>query len=143
MSKDGINSKDFIIGTLIGGIIGATTALFLAPKSGRELREDLNQQAHVVKDKTSKLTNDAYEKGSQFISLAKEKTNSASQTISDQSSQLINKVKELGKSPKEDHDEVVEVVAEEVGTDMEEQVENHVEGQQEEEKEEEVVKSYT
>ena len=33
MSKDGINSKDFLIGTLIGGIIGSTTALFLAPKS--------------------------------------------------------------------------------------------------------------
>lgn len=46
MSKDGINSKDFLIGTLIGGIIGATTALFLAPKSGKELRDEIGR-AHV------------------------------------------------------------------------------------------------
>lgn len=37
MSKDGINSKDFLIGTLIGGIIGATTALFLAPKDRKSV----------------------------------------------------------------------------------------------------------
>lgn len=51
MSKDGINSKDFLIGTLIGGIVGATTALFLAPKSGKELRDDLNTQANALKEK--------------------------------------------------------------------------------------------
>lgn len=62
MSKDGINSKDFLIGTLIGGIIGATTALFLAPKSGKELRDDLNTQANALKEKTDRLTTDAKEK---------------------------------------------------------------------------------
>lgn len=62
MSKDGINSKDFLIGTLIGGIIGATTALFLAPKSGKELRDDLGSQAVALRDKTDKMTADAKEK---------------------------------------------------------------------------------
>ncbi|WP_243386024.1 YtxH domain-containing protein [Bacillus kexueae] len=122
MSKDGINSKDFLIGTLIGGIIGATTALFLAPKSGRELREDINQQAHVVKDKTSKLTNDAYEKGTQFISIAKEKTTNASQVITDQSSQLLNKVKELRPNVAEEEQDFVEEATEEPASENEEEV---------------------
>ncbi|SPU02337.1 putative general stress protein [Bacillus subtilis] len=73
MSKDGINSKDFLIGTLIGGIIGATTALFLAPKSGKELRDDLGSQAVALRDKTDKMTADAKEKGTQYVSIAKDK----------------------------------------------------------------------
>jgi len=115
MDQDGINSKDFIIGALIGGIVGATTALFLAPKSGRELREGLTQQANAVKDKTTKLTNDAYEKGTQFISIAKEKTASASQAISEQSAQIIDKVKEIsGSSSEELTEQQLEVREEEV-----------------------------
>ena len=38
------------------GIIGATTALFLAPKSGKELRDDLGSQASALKDKTDRMT---------------------------------------------------------------------------------------
>lgn len=44
------------------GIIGATTALFLAPKSGKELRDDLGSQASALKDKTDRMTADAKEK---------------------------------------------------------------------------------
>ena len=43
-----MNTKDFLIGTLIGGIVGATTALFLAPKSGKELRSDISDQASAA-----------------------------------------------------------------------------------------------
>lgn len=78
MSKDGINSKDFLIGTLIGGIVGATTALFLAPKSGKELRDDLNNQANALKDKTDQLTTDAKEKGTEYVTIAKDKTSELS-----------------------------------------------------------------
>ncbi len=46
-----MNTKDFLIGTLVGGIVGATTALFLAPKSGKELRSDISEQAYNAKEK--------------------------------------------------------------------------------------------
>ncbi|MBD1380151.1 YtxH domain-containing protein [Metabacillus arenae] len=98
MSKESINSKDFLIGTLIGGIVGATTALFLAPKSGKELRENIGQQATVVKERTGKITNDALERGSEFANLAKEKTATISQSVSEQSNQLLNKVKDIRKA---------------------------------------------
>jgi gas vesicle protein len=39
--NEGMNAKDFLIGTLIGGLVGAATALLLSPKSGPELRGDI------------------------------------------------------------------------------------------------------
>ena len=54
-----INAKDFIIGTLIGGIVGSLTALLLAPKSGKELRGDINNQAHLLKEKSEQLRDTA------------------------------------------------------------------------------------
>ncbi|AZB43973.1 YtxH domain-containing protein [Bacillus sp. FJAT-42376] len=95
MSKDGINSKDFMIGTLIGGIVGASAALLLAPKSGKDLRGDIGSQANMVAEKTNKMTNDALGKSSEWANKAKEKTASLSQTVSMHSNQLMSKVKDI------------------------------------------------
>jgi gas vesicle protein len=35
------NTKEFLIGAAVGGIVGATTALLLAPTSGTSLRNSL------------------------------------------------------------------------------------------------------
>jgi gas vesicle protein len=48
----GVNSaRSFIIPFLAGGIVGAGIALLLAPKSGRELREDIKGIAASTGDK--------------------------------------------------------------------------------------------
>ncbi|MFO1444169.1 YtxH domain-containing protein [Bacillus sp. Bva_UNVM-123] len=94
-SEESINTKDFLIGALIGGIVGATTALFLAPKSGKELRSDINEQAIVLKEKTEQLRETAKTKGTELAAVAKEKTNAITQTVSKQSTELVNKVKNL------------------------------------------------
>ena len=73
-SNDEVNSKDFLIGALVGGIIGAATALFLAPKSGAELRGDVTTQATHLKEKTVDLSSTAKEKTSQLSSQLKEKS---------------------------------------------------------------------
>ena len=39
---------NFVFGALIGGIIGAITALLLAPSSGEDLRLDLQQKAQNI-----------------------------------------------------------------------------------------------
>ncbi|RDI44307.1 YtxH domain-containing protein [Falsibacillus pallidus] len=88
-----MNTKDFLIGALIGGIVGATTALFLAPKSGKELRDDLNLQAMQLKEKSSTFKDTAVEKGNEWAAVAKEKTSALSQAV--QTNDLINKVKNL------------------------------------------------
>lgn len=95
MSKNDLNSKDFLIGTLVGSMVGAAAALMLAPKAGKDLRIDISQKATEVKDKTSQLTNSALERSSNIANYAKEKTSNLSQVVSEQSSQIMEKVRNL------------------------------------------------
>ena len=46
-------TQGLILGTIIGGTIGAITALLLAPKSGAELRKDLAEKSNELYDKTA------------------------------------------------------------------------------------------
>lgn len=112
-SEENINTKDFLIGALIGGIIGATTALFLAPKSGKELRSDINEQAIVLKEKTDQLRETAKTKGTELAAVAKDKTNALTQTVSKQSTEIVNKVKSL-RTGAHSEDQVEEIESEEV-----------------------------
>jgi len=78
------NSGSFFLGAVIGGMVGATVALLLAPKSGKELRGDLNQQTAVFK-----------QKGTDLAQYAKEKSGGLAKTVSEQSVQVVDKVKKL------------------------------------------------
>ncbi len=40
----------FLIGSLIGGLVGATAALLLAPDSGETLRAELKQRGQMLVD---------------------------------------------------------------------------------------------
>lgn len=85
MSNDSnINTKDFMIGALIGGVVGAFTALMVAPKSGREIREDINDRSQTLK-----------QKGATIALYAKDKSSDLAKTVSDQSNQVVSKVKDL------------------------------------------------
>lgn len=86
--EEEVNGKDFIIGVVIGGIIGAATALLLAPKTGSELRGNLSTQAGQIKEKTMDLS-----------STAKEKTTQLSKQLQEQSEQLVEKVKSIKGKP--------------------------------------------
>ncbi|RIW35709.1 YtxH domain-containing protein [Bacillus salacetis] len=88
-----INAKDFLIGSLIGGIVGAATALFLAPKSGKELRDELNTHAGTLKEKSSQWKDTAMERGNELAAAAKEKTSGITKTVQEQSNNIVNKVK--------------------------------------------------
>ena len=107
MSNDNnMNTKDFVIGALIGGIVGAASALLLAPKSGKELRQDINTQAITAKEKTNELTQTALEKGSVYATIAKEKSSTIAKAVSEQSAQLVGRVKELTENVKKDIDDL-------------------------------------
>lgn len=86
-------SSGFLVGAIVGGIIGAAAALMLAPKTGKELRTDLNSQANTLKEKTSVYTDSA-----------KEKTSDLTQQVKEQSSKVVDKVKGMksGQSPMDD-----------------------------------------
>lgn len=99
------SSKDFVVGAIIGSIVGAATALFMAPKPGKELRNDLNVQAKSLTEKTEKLRQTAMEKGSDLMEkgsglaeTAKEKTKPVAEMVTTKSTDILNKVKGLKQS---------------------------------------------
>lgn len=91
-SESNLHTKDFLIGALVGGIVGAATALFLTPKSGKDIRYNISHQASSMFDKTNQLRETAVSKGVELAGVAKEKTTSLGQSVSKQSHELMNKV---------------------------------------------------
>ncbi len=85
----------FLMGALVGGVIGAAAALFLAPKTGSEMRGNLTTQATQLKDKSIEISSVAKEKATELTSVAKEKTGELSKTIQEQSGQFVDKVKSM------------------------------------------------
>ncbi|RED56756.1 YtxH domain-containing protein [Cohnella lupini] len=84
-------SRGTLKGALIGGVIGATAALLLAPKSGRELRGDIRDRYATVQDRTKQMVADAGNKTqeiakqvSQHASGIMDKTRSALSTAKDE-----------------------------------------------------------
>ncbi|MDQ0160145.1 YtxH domain-containing protein [Alkalibacillus salilacus] len=99
-TEENINSKDFMIGTLLGGIVGASVALLFAPKSGKEIREDLNTGAQQVKERADEWKDVAYEKGNEF-----------SQRMRETKGQLQDKVAEMKNQAQGQNDEVAQDIA--------------------------------
>src|SRR4051812_40839947 len=56
MAKD---KRGFLEGALIGAVIGAVAGVLLAPKSGRETREDIKRKTHEISDATRRKLNSA------------------------------------------------------------------------------------
>lgn len=106
--------KDFVVGALVGSVIGAAAALMLAPKPGKELRGDVAVQAVSLKDK-----------GVTLSTTAKEKTVELSNQLKDQSTQLVEKVKaKTAKGPAVIDDGTVSSEGEEPLENVEEVVED-------------------
>lgn len=84
-------TKDFLLGAMIGGVIGAAAALWLSPKSGTALRETVNTQTAVLKEKAGTIQ--LKQKVSDIAQRTKEKTNSLTQTLTQQSSEVLAKIK--------------------------------------------------
>ncbi|MFD1030362.1 YtxH domain-containing protein [Metaplanococcus flavidus] len=85
-------SGSFLAGALVGVVIGAAAALFLAPKSGKEFRGDLNTQVSSLKEKSQSSKSESDSEGG------------FKQQLKDQSSKVVDKVKGVkgGSSPMDD-----------------------------------------
>jgi gas vesicle protein len=69
---NGQRSKDLLLGVIVGGAIGALTALLAAPKSGRELRNDITEQANTVSEKTQQAVHAVSDKTSEWVGKVQE-----------------------------------------------------------------------
>lgn len=66
--------KGLLVGFLAGGVIGALVGLLYAPKSGRELREDIRNRSDVYLDEASKYVAEARDKAKELINEGKQKS---------------------------------------------------------------------
>lgn len=74
MSKESNLSKGLLIGFLTGGIVGAAIALLYAPKSGKDLRNDIKNKSNEFLDEADKFVDVAKEKASAMINEGKQKS---------------------------------------------------------------------
>lgn len=95
MSENNMNGKDFLLGAVVGGVIGAITALLLAPKAGKELRADLSDQYQNVSEKTIRIASDIGEKTQRIASDVSEKTQKLAGEVSEMGQEIAEKAKEV------------------------------------------------
>ena len=50
-----------VVGTLLGGVIGGVTALWLAPQSGKQTQKLVRQQGKALKQRADKAVANVYE----------------------------------------------------------------------------------
>jgi len=78
----------FVIGFMIGGLVGATTALLLAPQSGEETRTIILDKSTEVTTKASesatKAMQDVRIRAEDFAATAKERVQSVQKSSSEQ-----------------------------------------------------------
>jgi len=88
------NSRDFVKGMIIGGLIGAAVGILFAPKSGKETREDISRKTQDLLsrakeeyesavEKSKKAYEAAVEKMKEFQAMARTKASDAGQKVDD------------------------------------------------------------
>lgn len=87
-------SGSVLFGALLGGLVGAAAALLFAPKSGKELRNQLNNQAANLLDKKGEIA-----------LLTKEKAAALTKSVVQQSTDLVQRAKNFSTKLDEVRDE--------------------------------------
>ena len=121
----GRKTGGFILGAFIGGVAAAATALLFAPKSGKELREDLAVKADELKEQLSDYVDISIEKGVELSEAAltatedirvnlkdsalqlKDSVAKSAIQLKDEVSQTVTKVQDTFVAKKEEAEEVV------------------------------------
>ena len=80
------HSQILLLGLIAGGLIGAGTALVLAPKNGKQLRKNLIDACQGFSDKTGEIKENLFEQGEELLEAAQQW--SKKKKISPTSSQL-------------------------------------------------------
>ncbi len=83
-------SSGYVRGLITGVLVGAATALILAPKRGDEIRQDLSEGASKVKERAADLTGTVAgtarewkDRGQDLVSSARSKAGAVSEDAAD------------------------------------------------------------
>jgi gas vesicle protein len=78
---------------IIGGGIGAVIALLFAPKSGKELREDISDASKKGLEKSKEAAAQLQERASEYYETGREKANELYQTAQEKAAEYSDKAK--------------------------------------------------
>ncbi len=82
------SAKPVFTGLLIGGLIGAATALLMAPRSGEETRTEIRNKAMEYRDRTKDVLNET-------VSQAKSKAHELKEGVMEKADELRHRGKEV------------------------------------------------
>lgn len=88
---------NFLAGLGLGALVGAATALLLAPKSGSETRQELKSATDDLRGKADKVIHDLSESGEELVKKSRE----IIESTRDKVQQAIEAGKEAMKSSQE------------------------------------------
>lgn len=97
----GINWMSTLIGFGAGAVVGAVTALLLAPASGKETREKIKERINDVSDKAYDLV----ERSKEAIEEAKDKMSNAYEEAVEKTTSVIEQAKGKLAGKKKDEEE--------------------------------------
>jgi gas vesicle protein len=76
--ENGYSGASVALGFILGGMLGASLALLLAPESGRRTRERLRDLAADVRDKGLDITEELRDKAEEAVERGREEIGRAS-----------------------------------------------------------------
>jgi gas vesicle protein len=85
----------FFMGLLIGGALGALAGIFFAPKSGKELRSDINENGSEALKDAKEIYADAGTKAKEIIGEAKHQAEQLKKEADRHLSEARQKAKEI------------------------------------------------
>lgn len=91
------NNGGFFLGALFGAAIAGATALLYAPKSGKELRDDLYGEFDHLMDRASDYSDYAVERGVEMYDAAAEATEDIKVNLKESGSKLKTQMTDLSK----------------------------------------------
>ncbi len=99
--NNNMNGKDFLLGAVVGGLLGAVTALLLAPKSGKELRTDIAEGYHNVSEKTQEIAGTVGQKSQEIAKVVGEQTSEWTGKAKETVNHVVSDIKSWNQSRKE------------------------------------------
>ena len=107
MSQENNFGGGFFVGLLAGGAIGAAIALLYAPKTGKELRQDIKSRTDDYLDEADKYIAEAKDKAINLINDGKKKSEKLIKEAKEKSEELLKDAEKVLDEAKAKTDEIV------------------------------------
>jgi gas vesicle protein len=100
MASENNQGKGLLIGLLIGGALGALAGLLFAPKSGRELRQDIKNKSDEYLDDAERYITDAKTKAKDLINEGKKRSEKLITDAKTKSDELLKDAEKIFRDAK-------------------------------------------